>query len=86
MPKLKAKAVKALHQRRDGGAHFVSSNISACGNYFINLTGDDEFCDETLDDSDNINTEYLVDGDAGILKDLVGDGQVTAGNRVRFKC
>ena len=72
MPKLKAKAVKALHQRRDRGAHFISSNISVCGNYFINLTGDDEFCDETLDDSDNINTEDLVDGDAGILKDLVG--------------
>jgi hypothetical protein len=50
MPKLKAKAVKALYQRRDGGARFISSNISAAGSnlsnvsneFFINLCGDDE--------------------------------------------
>ena len=40
---------------------------------FINLCGDDEFCDETLDDIDNINIEDLVDGDVGILKDLADE-------------
>ena len=82
MPKLKAKAVKALYQRRDGGAHFISSNILAAGSnfsdlnneFFINLCGDDEFCDETPDDTDNINIEDLVDGDVAILKDLVDEG------------
>ena len=82
MPKLKAKAVKALYQRRDGGAHFISSNILAAGSnfsdlnneFFINLCGDDEFCDETPDDTDNINIEDLVDdGDVAILKDLVDE-------------
>ena len=41
--------------------------------FLINWCGDDEFCDETLDDTDNINIEDLVDGDVGILKDLVDE-------------
>jgi hypothetical protein len=39
--------------------------------FFINLTGDDEFV--APDDTDNITIEDLVDGDAGILKDIVDE-------------
>ena len=48
----------------------AGSNFSNLNNEFC---GDDEFCDETLDDIDNVNIEDLVDGDVGILKDLVDE-------------
>ena len=52
----------------------AGSNFSDLDNeFFINLCGDDEFCDETPDDTDNINIEDLVDGDVAILKDLVDE-------------